>query len=160
MVLLHAEADEVEAEILQTLINLGEKEFMTEIAAEAERLASEAFINHTTARPILAKLEQQKERLTLLEDLYLDKGIDKPRYLNRKAQIDQAIDELETRLYTITETTNFTVILNRMTSTLSKLNQASPETQKALIKTIIQRLEVAEGQITYLAPRPWAKGFF
>jgi hypothetical protein len=47
-----------------------------------------------------------------------------------------------------------------MTSTLQKIPQASPQTKKALINSMIERLEVAGEQIVSITPRPWAQPFF
>jgi len=154
------EADKIEAEVINTLIQLGQSEFLEEINAEAERMAREVFSKNSETQPILSELEEWRERLTRLEDLYLDKGIDKPRYLARKSEIDQHIGDLEDRLYSITETANFNQILRRITNTLAKLDQATPETKKTLIMTIFQRLDVAGGQIIHNTPRAWAIPFF
>lgn len=154
------EAEKIEAEVLDSLTALSRNNFLEEISAEAERLARAAFAQQDTTQPILAELDEWKAKLTRLEDLYLDDGITKPRYLARKAEIDQHIGDLEDRLYSITETVNFNQILNRITGTLSKLDQATPETKKTLILTIFQRLDAAGGQIIHSTPRPWAKPFF
>ncbi len=153
-------ADDLEAQILEILVKLGNTELLTIIAAEAEQLAREAFAQNNNAQPLLDQLGQQKARLTRLEDIYLDAAIDKERYLARKVEIDQAIIQLEDQLYAATQTLNFNKILNRMTSTLQKIPQASPQTKKALINSMIERLEVAGEQIVSITPRPWAQPFF
>jgi DNA invertase Pin-like site-specific DNA recombinase len=154
------EADKIETEVLNSLASLCQNDFLAEISAEAERLARAAFAQQDTAQPILAELDKWKEKLARLEDLYLDGDINKPRYLARKAEIDQHIGDLEDRLYAITETINFNQVLHRITSALAQLNQATPETKKTLILTIFQRLDAAGGQIIHSISRPWAKPFF
>jgi len=65
-----------------------------------------------------------------------------------------AITELEDRPYTATQTVNFTPILNRITATLSRLVSASFETKKTLINSVIQRLDVGNGEIVHFTPSP------
>ncbi len=73
----------------------------------------------------------------------------------------QAINELEDKLYTATQTVNFTPILDRITATLNRLVSASFETKKTLINSVIQRLDVGGGgEIIHLTPSPWARYFF
>lgn len=154
------DAETIEAEVLNNLVQLGQNQFLEEIKIEAARMVREAFANHDQTKEILEELNQWKERLIRLEDLYLDAGIEKPRYLPRKASIDQHIGDLEDKLYSVTETVNFNQILDRITSTLTKLSQANPETKKTLIMTIFQRLDVAGGTVVHSTPRAWARPFF
>lgn len=146
--------------ILEQLIQLGDSQLLAEIAAEAERLAREVFARNDSTRSLLAELDRQKERLTRLEDLYLDEDIDKSRYLQRKAEIDQIVAELEDKLYAATQTLNFSQVLTRMTSTLKQLPEAPPETKKTVIDSMIERLDVGGGKVIRLTPRPWARSFF
>ena len=154
------DAETIETEVLNALASLCRNEFLNEIKAEAEMMIREGFAQNDNAKPLLTELDGWRERLTRLEDLYLDSAIDRQRYLARKAEIDQNIGELEDRLYTLTETTNLTRILDRIISTMAQLKVASPETKKMLIMTIFQRLDAAGGKIVHSTPRPWAKPFF
>ncbi|MBN1993450.1 MAG: hypothetical protein JW953_12185 [Anaerolineae bacterium] len=97
-----------------------------------------------------------------LEDLYLDGGIDKDRYLLRKSEIDQAIatHTLEDQLYTATQTFNFNQVITRMRATPEQIPAASPKTKKTPINSIFGRLEIGGGKVIHLTPRPWPRPFF
>lgn len=153
-------ADDIEQQIIDDLMALVDQHLLTEIKAEADRLARELFAKDDSTQPILAKLENQRERLVRLEDLYLDGDIDKPRYQIRKAEIDQTISQLETELYTATQTINFNQVLTRIISTLNQLPDAPPAIKKTLINSVFERLEIGNGQIIHLTPRPWVRPFF
>lgn len=153
-------ADEIESKALKQIGTLADSELLAEIKAEADRLAREVFSTNDSNRAILAELDRQRKRLTRLEDLYLDGEISKQRYRTRKADIDQAIAEIEQKLYNATQTVNFGQVIDRMTTTLNKIPLATPETKKALINSIYERLDVCNGEITHTIPRPWAQPFF
>jgi hypothetical protein len=112
------------------------------------------------SRSLLVELDRHLNRLTQLEYKYLDGDFDQDRYRVLKTEITQAINELEDRLYTATQTVNFTPVLDRITVTLSRLVAASSETKKTLINRVIQRLDVGGGEIIHLTPSPWARPFF
>lgn len=153
-------ADDIETLILAQIAELAHPELLAQIAAEAERLAREAFSRDDTARTLLSELDRQKQRLTRLEDLYLDAEIDKPRYHTRKTELTGQIANLEDRLYKSSQLTNFSHILSRITSTLQHIPTAPPETKKTLLLSVFERLDTSGGQIIHLTPRPWAKPFF
>ncbi len=114
------------------LTSLNDTALLEAVEAEAKRLAREVFAQ--------------------------DDG--NPSLLIEKAEITQAINELEDRLYTATQTVNFTPVLDRITATLTRLVAASSETKKTLINSVIQRLDVGGGEIIHLTPSPWARPFF
>lgn len=153
-------ADNLEAQVIGTLVSLAQNELLKEISAEAERLARELFAQNNSTSTILSDLDRQRDRLTKLEDMYLDGDIDKERYRQRKGELHQAIAALEDQLYTTTQTINFNQVYDRIISTLTHLAAAAPETQKTLINSIIERLDIGGGQVLHLTPRPWAKPFF
>ncbi len=153
-------ADQIETEAIAILIRLNNTELMTDIRQEAERIAREAFAQDESGKAIIAELERQRERLKRLEDLYLDGDIDKDRYRQRKLEIGETIAKLENDLYTICQMTDFGAVLRRMESILTQLTETSGETKKALINSIIERLEIGSGKILHLEPRPWSRGFF
>ncbi len=97
-----------------------------------------------------ASWEQVRQIQEMLQD----------RYQILKIEIMQAITELEDRLYTATQTVNFTPVQNRITATLSRLVAASSETKKTLINSVIQRLDGRGGEIIHLTPSPWTRPFF
>jgi DNA invertase Pin-like site-specific DNA recombinase len=153
-------ADDIEPKVLTRIADMGNADLLTEIRAEADRIAREVFAADDTGRAHLAELDRQRERLKQLEDLYMDKDIDKTRYRERKGEIDSLIADLEDKLYQASQTINFNHVIDRMLSTLAAISQASPETKKTLINSIYERIEVADGQIIHTVPRPWAKPFF
>lgn len=81
-------------------------------------------------------------------------------YLAREAEITQTISELEDQLYAATEIINFNKIISRLTATLAQLPDSPPEIKKALISSLIERLDIAGGKVIHLTPRPWAQPFF
>jgi hypothetical protein len=139
---------------------LNDSDLIKAVDAEAKRLAREVFTHDEGNRFLLIELDRQLHRLSQLEDGYLDGDFDRDRYRLRKAEITQAIEELEDKLYTATQTVNFTPILDRITATLTRLVSASFETKKTLINSVIQRLDVGGGEIIHLTPSPWARPFF
>ena len=153
-------ADMIEAEVINHMVMMGDAELLEEIRAEAERLAREVFTNSDTGQGILAELDRQKERLKRLEDLYLDGDIERGRYQARRSEIVEAIAKFENELYTTNHLTNFNEVLARITATLAQITESPPETQKGLIYSLFERIEVAGGKITRIVPRPWASGFF
>ena len=153
-------ADEIEAEVIKSLIALSDTDFMDSISAEAERMAQAAFARHDSTRSLLDDLEAQRQRLTRLEDLYLDEAIDKSRYLIRKSAIDQDINSLEDKLFAATQTVNYKQVISRMNATLETIKIAEPKIKKALVNSIFQHLFVGGGQIIRVDPQPWAKPFF
>jgi len=152
--------DDLESQVIDTLVLLGQSELLNEIVAEAERLARELFSENDLGKTILTDLDRQRGRLTKLEDMYLDGDIDKERYRQRKGELQQAIAGLEDQLYTATQTVNFTQVYNRVVSALNQLADSSCETQKTLINSIVEKIDVGNGKILHLTPRPWARPFF
>ena len=150
----------IEAEVINHMVMMGDAELLEEIRAEAERLAREVFTNSDTGQGILAELDRQKERLKRLEDLYLHGDIERGRYQARRSEIVEAIAKFENELYTTNHLTNFNEVLARITATLAQITESPPETQKGLIYSLFERIEVAGGKITRIVPRPWASGFF
>jgi hypothetical protein len=138
----------------------GNPQLLYEIIAEAERLVREAFAQTDGNHSLLTELDRQKKRLQNLEDLYLNGDIDRGRYRNRKVEIDQTIARFEDDLYAASQTLNFKHVIHRITSTLNQLSDATPETKKTLVNSVIERLEIGGGEIVHLMPRPWAKPFF
>lgn len=155
-----SDAATLEGQVLARLTTLAQSELLAEIAAEARRLARELFAQSDTTAPLLAELDRERERLTRLEDMYLDGDIDRDRYRQRKSDLTQKIAEIEDKLYTASHTVNFDQVYERIINTLNRLDSAKPETQKALINSLIERLDVGSSQVVHLQPRPWAKPFF
>ena len=153
-------ADEIEADVLDMLTSLNDSVLLEAVEAEAKRLAREVFAQDDGSRSLLVELDRHQNRLTQLEYKYLDGDFEQARYQMLKAEITQAISELEDKLYAATQTVNFSPILERITATLSRLVSASFETKKTLINSVIQRLDVGGGEIIHLTPSPWARPFF
>jgi hypothetical protein len=127
-------ADEVEANVLDILTRLNDADLLKAVDAEAKRLAREVFAHDDGNRFLLIELDRQQHRLNQLEDGYLDGDFNQDRYRLRKAEITQAIEELEDKLYTATQTVNFTPVLDRVTSALSRLVSASPDSLPYIFK--------------------------
>ena len=153
-------ADEIERNVLDILISLNDTALLEAVEAEAKRLAREVFAQDDGSRSLLVELDRHLHRLTQLEYKYLDGDFEQDRYQLLKAEITQAINELEDRLYTAAQTVNFTPVLDRITATLTRLVSASFETKKTLINRVIQRLDGGGGEIIHLTPSPWARPFF
>jgi hypothetical protein len=153
-------ADEIEADVLNMLTSLNDNALLEAVEEEAKRLAREVFVQDDGSRSLLVELDRHQNRLTQLEYKYLDGDFEQARYQILKAEITQAINDLEDRLYTATQTVNFTPILDRITATLSRLVAASFETKKSFINSVMQRLDVGSGEIIHLSPSPWARPFF
>lgn len=153
-------ADAVEGELLHRLTELGRHEIINEIEAEMDALAREYFSRGRESAPLLKELQQQQERLTRLEDLYLDGEISRERYSQQKAGSQDKINSLQDQLYQMTQLPNLNRALDKVRNVLFQIGDAGPEKQKALINVLIERLELAGGAIVHLVPRPWAKDFF
>jgi hypothetical protein len=140
--------------------SLNDGALLEAVEEEAKRLAREVFAQDDSSRSLLVELDRRQNRLTQLEYKYLDGDFEPDRYRLLKAEITQAINELEDKLYTATQTVNFSPILDRITATLTRLVAASSETKKTLINSVIQRLDGGGGAIIHLTPSPWARPFF
>lgn len=154
-------ADTIEKEIITGLISLSSQgDLLAEIAAEAEQAATEFFSKNDDTKNLLLEVDRLKAKLDRMEDLYLDGHMEKENYLAKRTKTTQEIGRLEQLLYTQNEMVDFSRILERITRSISPLNDATPETKKALINSVIQRLDIVGGQIINFVPQPWAAPFF
>lgn len=153
-------ADDIEHILLEQFSVIANHNIMAEIETHAERIMRRTSAKDNKTKTLLTELDRQNDRLHRLEELYLDSTIDIDRYRRRHAEITTEINELEAKLYSATELADLITVIDRMKQTFSQINAASPETKKALVNSIIQRIDVAGKVPVNFEPRPWAKPFF
>ncbi|MCG3208669.1 MAG: hypothetical protein FOGNACKC_02281 [Anaerolineae bacterium] len=154
------DANDVEQQVLDYLNQLGESALLTRVLEEAERMARKVTAHDKQTQSLGDDLDQERERLNRLEDLYLDGDIDRSRYNIKKAEIEGRIIDLERQLYAANSMANIGAIIARIRSTLGQMNQANQKTKKTLINSLVERLDVAGGEVVVFTPRPWAQPFF
>ena len=154
------DAAELEAQVVERMMAFAEAELLEDVRLEAKRLLREIFIDDETNKARLAELDRQQKRLSRLADLYLDEEIDRDDYNDKRGQIKEVIKKLESDLYASSQLGNIEAIIDRMIGTLDQIPHADPESKKALINSIFERLDLVGDDIIHYTPRPWAKGFF
>ena len=153
-------AELVEDQAIATLMRLADTELMADVRTEVARIAREALADDETGQAIITELTKQRDQLTKLEDLYLGGDIDKERYRQRKAPIDQTIANLENQLDMLSQMADINAVIRRIESAMEQLPSSSDETKKAIINSLLDRIEIGGGQILHIEPRPRARGFF
>lgn len=152
-------AVEAEREVIDSLSHLNDPDLIGYVRA-LHRQELEQHLNRPDNLQLLNSLTGQREKLARLEDLYLDGEIDKERYKLRKVEILQKINELEAQIYTDEPAMNLDETIDRLLETLGKIAEGEPETQKVLINSTFERIEIIGGKVGKYVPRAWAKAFF
>lgn len=153
-------ADDLEAQALDYIVGLCDVDLLAEIRAEGERVAAEAFSQAGGSSKVLSELDRQRGRLSRLENIYLDGDINRDRYRERKAEITELIAKLEADLYAGNQVVDLGRVIDRLLAGLDQIRNGSPEAQKVVVNSIFERIEVVQGKITHVTPRPWAAGIF
>ncbi|MCB0194147.1 MAG: recombinase family protein [Anaerolineae bacterium] len=110
----------------------------------------------------LEELDGKKSEVERLIDLYQTGVITKEQLIARKAPLDSEIEKLKNQV----EVTSFgtmsdvEAVVNEVVGSLGKLHEASPDLQKVILLSLLERVEVEGGHITGIKPLPWAKPFF
>lgn len=109
----------------------------------------------------LARLEQAKTERDRLIDLYTQGLITLAEFTSRRDTLAAEIARLET------ETASHparalaeTITINSILAHIDRLDDADPLLQKSLLHDLIERLEIQDGQIVAVTPRPWAIPLF
>lgn len=144
-------AEAIEAQVIEAITDLVQHPaLLNDIAALSSQL-------DTTDHNLQAELDEVQRKLSRLEDLYLTEGgISKASYLQRRGDLLNQLANLDSRK----SSNDLPAITEQVLSYLSFIADAEDKTKKALVSTVIQRLEVSDGQIKTLVPQDWAKPFF
>ena len=145
------DAEQIERESITQLIHfLTSPALIDPIRAEADRQLEQRLDPHAIERA--QDLRQQIDRLT---DLHLEGHLDKGEYIERRRGIEAELEELRGQ-----RGDDLHAIIDRIEQLVGHLAGAPPERQKALVESIYERLNVSQGRIISVEPRPWVRQFF
>ena len=150
---------DAEREVLDYLRHLNNPDLINYVETIHQRELQNS-LNKSDNSQLLNSLKAQQEKLNRLEDLYLDGEIDKDRYKLRKLEISQRIKQLESEVYTDEPIMNLGETVTQLLETLSRIDAGEPETQKILINSVFERIEIIGGKVGRYTPREWARVFF
>ena len=106
-----------------------------------------------------AQIREVQVKLKKLLELYLEDGLDKGTYRERKAQLDLQAGQLERMRKAGAEDSEG--ILYRSSSIGSIISRGTPAQPKDALRALFERIDVdSEGRSVRLAPRAWAKPLF
>ncbi len=113
----------VEQEIINTLERFAAGNFVDLIRAELAQLI-ETVLSDIDNSGIRTELNEYREKLTRLEDIYLDGDIDKPSYIKRRGALQAKINELNMSIEKQAGINELQVIADRVAGILNRLSSA------------------------------------
>ncbi len=151
--------ESVEREILEILEEFAASDFISVIRAELDRLV-EAVLIDSNNDGIAGELKENREQLARLEDIYIEGHIKKDSYVKRRAVLQAKIAELTISIEKRGGVNELHQVVDRVSNILGRIPTADKNTLKGLVNMLFERVEIANGTIVNIAPRPWASPFF
>jgi hypothetical protein len=110
-------------------------------------------------RHLYAEIEETKDQLTRLTDFALEDLIPKVEYVRRRAELEDRLDHLRAQIpqTTADELEN---AVERALDVLAEFPDLESTEQKELLRALLEAIEIEDGHITRLIPRPWAAPLF
>lgn len=143
-------ADEIESQVIDAVSELV---YHPTLFNDIRRMVSEMNRPDNSAQ---VKADEISGKLGRLADLYINDGaISKTDYITRRQGL---LDELA--LLNLSRSFEGDDIAGQIMDSLGYLEYAEPKTKKALIETVIKRLEIEDGKIKGMIPQGWANQFF
>lgn len=128
------------------------------ILIEIQRL--HALATGPAGQQLSAQIAADEERLTRLTDALIEGLISKVDFRQRSLELQRRIDETRSAVPDDTAADTLARELERIQDLLRRLPAVDPREQRAIIRGVINRVEIKGGNLSRLYPQPWAKDFF
>ncbi|MCB0168465.1 MAG: zinc ribbon domain-containing protein [Anaerolineae bacterium] len=153
-------AVDIESAALEALTRIDRDALAGDLAGDIQALFRQAAL--IDSQSDLEKLDSKQAEVERLIDLYQTGVITKDQLIARKAPLDSEIDELKNRveITSLGTLADVEAIVSEVVDSLGKLHEASPELQKTILHSLIERIDIAGQRVTGITPLPWAKPFF
>ncbi len=154
--------DVAEQYILDRLITPIKSHLIDDVKQELITIYQTAAGQDQNAIEAAQQLEMEQNRLERLTELYIDGHIERTKYNARRAELHAHIEALQQKSASMpnTDTNALLQSVDRLTDNLSQLANAPPATQKDIIRSMIERIEVTDKQINRIVYQPWCRVFF
>ncbi|MCB0208721.1 MAG: recombinase family protein [Anaerolineae bacterium] len=153
-------AEGIETRVIEELAKIDREELAQNLGGDIQALFKQAA--SLDDQNYLEQLDGKQGEVERLIDLYQTGVITKEQLITRKTPLDSEIEKLKNQV----EITSFgtmadvEAVVNEVVGSLGKLHKASPDLQKIILLSLLERVEVEGGRITGIKPLPWAKPFF
>lgn len=153
-------ADDVEASLVEALAEVPlHPEIYNGIIDKLDRMIAAVFNTDAAERSAQLRLADLDGKLGRLKHLYVEGDIDWGAYQARKAILEAEIAK-EAEKTRVEIPRNLQTVATQVIDNLTQLAKSPPKTQKALIQSMVQRLEISQKEISRVTPTDWASPFF
>lgn len=127
------------------------------IATTRRMMQEQARPEWQAARVTVAQLARKLENL---KELRIEGEIDRGEYARRKAEIETQIRQAQTGLRDAPGVVKVEDLIPKIDRIADVIREGSAQRKKELYRTLFERIEQVDGQITRVVIREWARPFF